>query len=105
METGRCPGPAATCAAPSSAKTVTLTWTAVTHATGNTIYASTTSATATDTSIGTVTTSPWTSGTLTSGTNYWFEVVANIGSNWSSGKSSVTSECTINSASPYCVQP
>jgi hypothetical protein len=97
--------PAATCAAPTTAKTVKVTWTAVTHATGYTIYDSTTSATGTYASIGTATTSPWTSGALTVGTNYWFEVVANIGSNWSSVKSSATSESTIDSASPYCVQP
>ena len=97
--------PAATCPAPTSAKTIKVTWTSVTHATGYTIYDSTTSATGTYASIGTATTSPWTSGTLTSGTNYWFEVIADIGSNWSSVKSSATGESTINAASPYCVQP
>jgi len=97
--------PAASCAAPTTAKTITVTWSAVTHATGYTIYDSTTSATGSYSQIGTSTTSPWTSSTLTSGTNYWFEVVANIGSNWSSVKSSATGESTINSSSPYCAQP
>ncbi len=97
--------PAAGCAAPTTSGTIKVTWSAVTHATGYTIYDSTTSATGAYNQIGNSTTSPWTSSTLTSGTNYWFEVVATIGSNWSSAKSSATGESTINSSSPYCVQP
>lgn len=99
-------GVAAACNAPTTAKTIKVTWTAVVHATTYTIYDSTTSATGTYSAIATgVTTTSWTSSTLTSGTNYWFEVTASIGSNWTSAKSSASGESTINSLSPFCVQP
>jgi hypothetical protein len=99
-------GIAATCAAPTTSKTIKVTWNAVTHATSHSIYDSTTSAGGTYSLVasGVVTTS-WTSGTLTSGTNYWFEVVAVVGSNWASVKSSASAESTINSSNPFCVQP
>ncbi len=99
-------GVTAACTNPSFSKTITVSWTAVTHATTYTVYDSTTSATGTYSSIATgVTTTSWTSGTLTSGTNYWFEVTVSVGSNWTSAKSSATGESTINFFSPYCVQP
>ena len=80
--------------------------TAVTHATTYTVYDSTTSATGTYTSVASgVTTTSWTSGTLTAGTNYWFEVTVSVGSNWASAKSTATGESTINSTTPFCVQP
>ena len=70
------------------------------------MYDSTTSATGTySLAASGVTGTSWTSGTLTSGTNYWFEVTVNIGSNWASGKSSATGESTINSVTPFCIQP
>jgi len=47
----------------------------------------------------------WTSGALTSGTNYWFEVVAVVGSNWAGVTSSASAESSINSTNPFCVQP
>jgi cellulose 1,4-beta-cellobiosidase len=99
-------GVSAACAAPTTAKTIKVSWTAVTHATTYTVYDSTTSATGTYSSIAAgVTTTSWTSGTLTAGTNYWFEVTASVGSNWTSPRSSATGESTINSVSPFCVQP
>ncbi len=99
-------GVTATCNAPTLAKTIKVSWTAVTHATTYTVYDSTTSATGTYSSIATgVTTTSWTSGTLTAGTNYWFEVTVSVGSNWTSTKSSATAESTINTLSPFCVQP
>ena len=52
-----------------------------------------------------VATNSWTSATLAAAKNYWFEVTAAVGSNWTSAKSSATSESTINSVSPFCVQP
>jgi cellulose 1,4-beta-cellobiosidase len=87
-------------------KTIKVSWTAVTHATTYTVYDSTTSATGTYSSVAAgVATTSWTSGTLSSGTNYWFEVTASVGSNWTTAKSSATAESTINSTSPYCSQP
>ena len=99
-------GVTAACNAPTSTKTIKVSWTAVARATTYTVYDSTTSATGTYTSVATgVTTTSWTSGTLTAGTNYWFEVTVSVGSNWTSTKSSATVESTINSFSPFCVQP
>jgi hypothetical protein len=99
-------GVTAACNAPTSAKTIKVSWTAVTHATTYTVYDSTTSATGTYASVATgVATTSWTSGTLTAGTHYWFEVTASVGSNWTSTKSSASGESTINSLSPFCVQP
>jgi len=98
--------PAASCSSPLSTMTIKVTWSAVTHATTYSVYDSTTSATGTYSLVASgVATTSWTSGTLTSGTNYWFKVVAVVGSNWSSSKSSATAESTINSSSPFCVQP
>ena len=99
-------GVTASCNAPTLSRTIKVTWSAVTHATTYTVYDSTTSATGTYSAIATgVTSASWTSGTLTAGTNYWFEVTASIGSNWTSTKSSTSVESTINTFSPYCVQP
>ncbi len=96
----------AACAAPTTSKTIKVTWSAVTHATTYSVFEATTSATGTYTSVATgVTTTSWTSGTLTAGTNYWFEVTALIGTNWTSVKSAATGESTINSSNPFCVQP
>jgi hypothetical protein len=98
--------PAASCAAPITSQTVKVTWTAVAHATTYSVYDATTSASGTYTLVASgVTTTSWTSGTLASSTNYWFEVLANVGSNWSSAKSAATGESTINSITPFCVQP
>jgi fibronectin type 3 domain-containing protein len=85
------------CATPTSGKKVTVTWTAVTHATGYGVYQSNTSATGTYTLQATVTTTSWTSAALATG-NYWYEVVANIGSNWASVKSAATAQRTISSS-------
>ena len=86
-----------------SAQTVKVSWTAVSRATGYTIYEATTSATGTYTSVASgVTASPWTSGTLSAG-NYWFEVMAQIGSNWVGTKSTASSESTTSSGA--CTQP
>jgi hypothetical protein len=94
------------CAAPVTSKTIKVTWSAVTHATAYTVYDSTTSAGGTYAQIASgVTTLSWTSGSLTSGTHYWFEVVAVIGSNWTSPKSAATAQSTINALTPFCTQP
>ena len=79
-----------------SGKKVTVTWAAITHATNYGVYQSTTTATGTYTLQQTVTVATWTSGTLAAG-NYWYEVVANIGTNWASVKSAATAQRTISS--------
>jgi hypothetical protein len=90
------PTASSACASPATGKKVTVTWGAITHATGYGVYQSTTSATGTYTLQTTVTTTSWTSAVLSTG-NYWYEVVANIGSNWASAKSSATAQRTISS--------
>jgi hypothetical protein len=84
------------CATPTSGKKVTVSWTAITHATGYAIYQSTTTATGTYTLQTTVTTLTWTSAALATG-SYWYEVVTNIGTNWASAKSAATAQRTISS--------
>jgi len=89
-----------------SGKTIKVTWSAVTHAASYSIYEST-STTSTPGSFNLVasnaTGTSWTSATLSSSNNYWFEVAAAIGTNWLGAKSSSTSESTISSSG--CVQP
>jgi hypothetical protein len=85
------------CATPASGKKVTVTWAAITHATGYAVYQSNTSATGTYTLQTTVTATTWTSAALATG-NYWYEVVTDIGSNWASAKSAATAQRTISSS-------
>ncbi len=82
------------CVAPVTGKKVTVTWGAITHASGYGVYQSNTTATGTYTLQTTVTVTTWTSAALATG-NYWYEVVANIGSNWTSAKSAATAQRTI----------
>jgi hypothetical protein len=91
------PSPISSCATPATGKKVTVTWAAVTHATGYAIYQSNTTATGTYTLQTTVTTLTWTSAALATG-NYWYEVVTNIGTNWASAKSAATTQRTISSS-------
>jgi hypothetical protein len=99
-------GVSAACAAPTTSKTIKVSWSAVTHATTYSVYDSTTSATGTYSLVASgVATTSWTSGALTTGTNYWFEVTVVFGGNWVSVKSSATGESTINGTNPFCVQP
>jgi hypothetical protein len=96
-------GVTATCTNPVTSKTVTVTWSAVTRATGYVIWQSTTSATGTYSRVATVgAVTTWTSGTLTAGTHYWYEAVADIGSAWASPNSAATAERTINAITPFC---
>jgi hypothetical protein len=90
------PVPTSACASPTSSREVTVTWPAITHATNYGVYQATTSATGTYTLTATVTTATWTSAALAAG-HYWYEVVANIGTNWSSVKSAATAERTTTS--------
>jgi hypothetical protein len=96
----------ATCAAPTTAKTIKVTWSAVSLATSYSVYDATTSASGTYTQIASgVTGTSWTSGALANGTNYWFKVTALIGTKWASTQSAASPESTINSTTPFCVQP
>jgi hypothetical protein len=85
------------CASPASGKKVTVTWAAITHATGYAIYQSNTTATGTYTLQTTVTALTWTSAALATG-SYWYEVVTDIGTNWASAKSAATAQRTISSS-------
>jgi hypothetical protein len=99
-------GVSASCNAPTTSQTIRVSWSGVTHATAYSVYDTTTSASGTYTLVAAdVASTSWTSGTLASGTNYWFKVTASIGSNWTGSKSSATGESTIDATSPYCVQP
>ena len=90
------PAPTSACASPTSLREVKLTWTAITHATNYGVYQATTSATGTYTLQATVTVATWTSAALAAG-HYWYEVVANVGTNWASAKSAATAERTTTS--------
>ncbi len=90
--------PTSACTSPASAKTVKVSWTAVTHATAYAVYESTTTAGGTYTLVMSgVTATSWTTGVLATG-NYWFEVLADVGTNWASAKSTATAERIISSS-------
>ena len=87
-------GAASSCQSSTVSK-VTVAWNTVTHATAYSVFQSTTSSTSGfSLAASGISTSPWTSGNLSSG-NYWFKVTATEGSNWSSGQSSSTIEATV----------
>lgn len=88
----------ATCTDP-TARTVTITWSAVSFASSYVVYESTTSASSGYTVVATgVTATTWTTGTLKKGT-YWYEVAAVVGTTaWTSPMSSPTAGRTITTA-------
>jgi hypothetical protein len=92
-------GVTATCTSESTT-TVKVSWSSVTHATNYSVYESKTSSSSGYSLAATVTapTTSWTSGSLSSG-DYWFEIAVAIGTNWTSAKSSATSQRTIGSSS------
>jgi hypothetical protein len=91
-------GVTSSCPAPTTSRTVRVSWTAISHATFS-VYVSTTSATSgySLTASG-VTGSNWTSGTLTSGT-YWFEVATVYSTAWTSARSAAAASRVISSTS------
>ncbi|MGD0743333.1 MAG: hypothetical protein ABSA31_08640 [Acidimicrobiales bacterium] len=101
-------GVAAACVS-SGGKTISVSWTAPnTHVSSYTVYqaTSTTGTPGTYSSVATGQTGlSWTTGTLTTGRNYWYEVVSAYSSSWTSAKSAATGETTISSSSPQCRQP
>ena len=93
------PTPTSACTSPASAKTVKVSWVAVTHATAYAVYQSNTTATGTYTlATSGVTATSWTTAALSTG-DYWYEVVADVGSNWASAKSAASAERIISSSS------
>ena len=100
-------GVSAACNAPTTSKTIKVTWSAVAHATNYGVYqaTSTTGTPGAYTLTATVATTSWTSGALTAARNYWYKVTTLIGTNWASAQSAASGESTINSATPFCVQP
>jgi hypothetical protein len=94
-------GVTATCTS-STTKTVTVSWTAVAHAT-YTVLQSNTSATGTYTSVASgVATTSWTSNTLPDGKTYWYQVRAGIGSTWVSASTAATTGRVISKSAPTC---
>jgi len=74
----------------SSENIITVSWTALAHATSYTVYDSTTSSSAGFSVIAsTVSGTSWTSGSLGAGT-YWFQVSSHV-SNWTSANSASSS--------------
>jgi hypothetical protein len=67
------------------------------------IYQSTTSATGTYSFLTTTASTSWTSGTLTSGTTYWYEVRTAFSASWIGANSTASSGHTIRSTAPFCV--
>lgn len=92
----------ATCTSPLTDRTITVSWTAVSHATSYVVYESTTSATAGFSAVATDVTAPtWTSGALKKGT-YWYAVAVVTGSStWLSAMSAATDAHTIGNT-PRC---
>ena len=96
---------AAACTA-SNQKTIIVSWAAVAHAASYTVFQSTTSALTGYSQVATgVATTSWTSASLATGKQYWYEVTVTVGTNWISVKSAATGSTTISSTSPNCKQP
>lgn len=98
-------GVTASCPAPTTSKTIKVSWSSVGAAATYSVYDSTTSATGTYSLVASgVGATSWTSGTLANN-HFWFEVLAAVGTQWSSARSSATAQTTIHGANPFCTQP
>jgi hypothetical protein len=92
------PTPTSACSSPASAWTVRVSWTAVTHATAYAVDQSNTTASGTYTlQTSGVTATSWTTAALTTG-DYWYEVVADVGTSWASAKSAASAERVVSSS-------
>jgi hypothetical protein len=93
---------AASCPAPATDRTITVSWSSVSHATSYVVYRSTTSATAGFSEAATgITTTTWTDIALKKGT-YWYAVATVAGSStWISPMSDPSAARTIG-ATPRC---
>lgn len=95
-------GVAAACQSAIGSKII-VSWNAVSNATAYTVSDSTTSATSGySVAASGLTGTSWTSGSLGNG-NYWFEVTASVGTNWTSPNSAASGETTLGLLS--CQQP
>jgi hypothetical protein len=94
------PGKPGSSCVSSTARQITVTWTASVRATTYSIYQSTTSATTgfTVTATG-ITTTSWTSPAQLAAGSYWFKVVATTGTKWAGAQSTATAQRTIGSGS------
>jgi hypothetical protein len=89
------PTPTSTCTAPvATAKKVTVTWTAIAHASNYGVYQSTTVG-GIYTLQATVTTATWTTPSALANGTYFYEVVVNFSTTWASPKSAATVKRTI----------
>lgn len=96
-------GIAAACASPSGS-VVTVTWNPVVPATGYSVLQSTTSAGGPYKVVASgLAGTSWGSGRLSTG-NYWFEVTASVGVNWSGAASPASPETTV-VKNKSCAQP
>jgi hypothetical protein len=91
-------GVSASCSS-STTVVVKVTWAAAAHATAYAVYESKTSGSYD--SVASVTTTSWTSGSLTSG-KYKFELSASIGTKWVGPKSSATASYKITKSKKTC---
>lgn len=74
---------------------ITVSWSAVTHASTYTVSESTTSSTGPYSAVASaLTTTSWTGGVLSAG-NYWYEVTATVGTAWTNARSAATAQRTI----------
>ena len=87
----------------SSAKEIVVSWSAVTHASTYTVLRATALA-GPYTSVATGVAGLTTTETLAND-NYWFEVEAVFGTNWTGTPSSASAETTIQSGTTECKQP
>jgi hypothetical protein len=95
-------GVTATCVSSSQNK-LTVTWGAVTRATSYTLYYSITSSSSGFLVAATgLTSTSWSSPSLSSGRTYWFQVSASVGSNWVSPNSASTVGRQIKNSNPIC---
>jgi hypothetical protein len=94
-------GVSAACTA-SNQNTIQVSWSSVTNASSYQLYDSTSSSSGPYVSIANPTGSPYTTASLSNGT-YWFEVAAQIGSNWVGANSSATTSHTISGSGAHHV--
>lgn len=79
--------------------TIGLVWTLVAHASSYVILDSTTAASGPYTTLASgVSLSAYQTGVMTSNRNYWFEVEAQVGSNWVGAKSAASNEVKISTS-------
>jgi hypothetical protein len=88
------------CTTPASNKQITVTWGSVSNATDFEVWQSFNSASYT--SVGTLTATAWASGTGLAAGTYSYEVETEVGTNWTSSRSSPTATMTIKNGVKGC---